>query len=259
MNYAEATGTVPVDVSIRNGRTDAPGSWQTHGFELLNHTSAITDWDDDEMIAKTHYPEIVELARSQTGCDHVVIASHIRRNPEQFEIHPDLGPISFVHSDYAENYGGLIKNVYQTEKEAIQGLAAKGISQELVANASRWLILQFWRNVGPIKMDLPIAFCDAQSVDPADVRAMPVSNYAGTGFDFDTLGVAAPATPDQHRWYSFPQLNEKEVIAFRTWDSEQINKGEPYWTPHSAFRDPEVAIGKPARRSIELRATCLFA
>ena len=91
------------------------------------------------------------------------------------------------------------------------------------------------------------------------MRAMPVSNYAGGDFDFDTLGVAAPTTPDQHRWYSFPELNENEVIAFRTWGSEQINKGEPYWTPHTAFRDPEVVIGNPARRSIELRATCLFA
>ena len=37
-----------------------------------------------------------------------------------------------------------------------------------------------------------------------------------------------------------------------------VARGEDYWTPHSAIRDPEVELGKPSRSSIELRATCLF-
>jgi hypothetical protein len=258
LNYVGGVDTVPVKVTICNGRTDAPGTWQKHGFELLQHRSAITDWDDDETIAQIHYREIMDFARTLTGCDHAVVSSHIRRNPEQFQVHSDLGPITFVHSDFAENYGSLIKDVYLNEKEAQEGLASLGVSQDVVAGAKRWLILQFWRNVGPLKMDLPIAFCDPQSIDPADLRAQPVKDYAGGNFDFDTLGVAAPASPELHRWYSFPEMNTSEVIAFRTWDSEQIDKNQPFWTPHSAFRDPDVQLGKPARRSVELRATCLF-
>ena len=50
----------------------------------------------------------------------------------------------------------------------------------------------------------------------------------------------------------------KQVVAFRTYDSDRVADGRPYWTPHSAFRDPEVPLGRPARSSIEARATCLF-
>ena len=48
-----------------------------------------------------------------------------------------------------------------------------------------------------------------------------------------------------------------EVVAFRTYDSDMVASGEPYWTPHGAVRDPEVELGQPARSSIELRATKL--
>ena len=120
------------------------------------------------------------------------------------------------------------------------------------------MILQFWRNVGPAKMDLPLAFCDSRSVGREEVRAFPVRDYAGGGFDFDTLGVIAPRSPVQHRWYVFPEMQVDEVVAFRTFDSEYVSSGGAFWTPHSAFRDPSVPLGQPARRSIELRATCLF-
>jgi hypothetical protein len=48
------------------------------------------------------------------------------------------------------------------------------------------------------------------------------------------------------------------VVVFRTFDSDRAARGETFWTPHSAFSDPAVQIGKPSRRSIELRATCVF-
>jgi hypothetical protein len=48
------------------------------------------------------------------------------------------------------------------------------------------------------------------------------------------------------------------VVAFRTYDTELVERGETWFTPHSAFRDPDVGIGRPARSSIELRAICLY-
>jgi len=84
------------------------------------------------------------------------------------------------------------------------------------------------------------------------------SNYAGSGFDFDALGVSPPARPGRHRWYAFPELGPEETVAFRTYDTDLVARGETYFTPHSAFRDPEVPIGRPARTSVELRATCLW-
>jgi hypothetical protein len=53
-------------------------------------------------------------------------------------------------------------------------------------------------------------------------------------------------------------MTRDEVAVFRTFDSAMIGSQLPYWTPHSAFNDPEVQPNQPARSSIELRATCIF-
>ena len=53
-------------------------------------------------------------------------------------------------------------------------------------------------------------------------------------------------------------MQRDEVVAFRTYDTELVPKGETFFTPHSAFRDPEVELGSPPRFSIELRVMCLY-
>lgn len=250
-------GQSPPEVPILDGRTaDLPG-WQECGFELMTHASAVTSWDDDEEIARVHYPEICELARGQTGCDHALLSSHIKRGPEAAKQHQDFSPIRFVHSDFADSYGDLLREMYRSGERA-EAARRDGVSVEQIAEAGRLMIFQVWRNIGPAKMDLPLAFCDARTVPREDVRPIPVKNYAGSGFDFEALGVVAPETPDDHRWYVFPEMTIDEIVAFRTYDSDRVATGEPYWTPHGAVRDPEVELGRPARSSIELRVTCVF-
>lgn len=263
LNYLTPAGgfaSTPVTVTIEDARRAALPGWEVCGFERFDHTSAITDWDDEETLAEAHYAEMAELARGLTGCDHALVSSHIRRNPEQQARHSDLGPIAFVHSDFAASYGELIRRNYlEPAALARRALERAGIGPETVRDAGRLLILQFWRNTGPARMDLPIAFCDARTVQPDELRVLPVSDYAGGGFDFDALGVGAPDDPARHHWYTYPELTASEVVAFRTYDSAMVAGGEHFWTPHSAFDDPRVPPGKPSRRSIELRATCLFA
>ncbi len=265
LNYLLASGeTMAVNVPIHNGRqlTSSPSlpfTWQAAGFERLGHTSKLTDFASESAITSTHYDEMIALAQDLTGCDHALISGHILRNPEQEAVHPDLGPIQFVHSDFAASYGERLRAHYRAGgADTNKALARAGLNADDVCNAKRLLILQFWRNVGPTKMDLPIAFCDARSVPAAQLRAFPVNNYADGGFDFDTLGVMAPRDRATNAWFTFPELTVNEVVAFRTFDTDRLQGSEPYWTPHSAFRDPEVALGQPSRYSIELRATCIF-
>jgi hypothetical protein len=85
-----------------------------------------------------------------------------------------------------------------------------------------------------------------------------VSDYAGSGIDFEALAVLGPIEPSSYRWYAFPELRPDEVVVFRTYDTELVERGETWFTPHSAFRDPDVEIGRPARSSVELRAICLY-
>jgi hypothetical protein len=264
MNYVSRGGfgesVEPTEVTVYDGRRAALPGWQTCGFELRKHASALDDWSDDVQIERVHYAEISAFARSLTGCDHALVSGHIKRDPEQAAKHPDLGPIEFVHSDFAKSYGQRMRDFYRDgSDEATKALARSSITANAVAEARRIAIVQFWRNIGPAKMDRPIAFCDARTVKAAELRTLPVHNYAGGGFFFETLAVIAPRDASAHRWHAFPDMQRDEVVVFRTFDSDRVARGETFWTPHSAFADPAVAPGRPSRRSIDLRATCLFA
>lgn len=259
LNYAFGSFGGPAEIAIRDGRTSALPGWQTCGFELMDHDSDVEDWTDDDEISRVHYAEMASLAQHLTGCDHAVVAGHIKRNPEQAKQHSDLAPIALVHSDFADSYGDKLREGYRNPSAEMQAaLGRAGVSAAEAVVARRLLVLQFWRNLGPTKMDLPLAWCDARTVPRGDTHAFPVTNYAGGGFNFDALGIARPSDPSRHQWYGFAEMRVDETVAFRTYDTDRVATGEPYWTPHSAYRDPEVALGKPSRSSIELRATCLF-
>jgi hypothetical protein len=262
LNYLPRTpgdGAEQIEVAMYDGRQAALPGWEVCGFELRRHESAVRDWDDDARIAEHHYGEIAALAKALSGCDHALVSRHIRRSPQDAARHPDLGPIAFVHSDFAESYGELLRQSYRDPRPAaLAALEREGTTPEAVTAARRLMVLQFWRNTGPARMDMPLGFCDARSVPVGDVRPIPVTNYAGEGFDFEALAIVAPDDPDAHRWFAFPEMEHDEVVVFRTYDTDRVTRREPFWTPHSAFADPKVPLGQPSRCSIELRATCLF-
>jgi hypothetical protein len=261
LNYVSIGEPMPVarTVEIFDARQATLPGWEACGFELVDHVSAVQNWADDE-IAAVHHAETESLARSMTGCDHALVSGHIKRGPDEARQHEDLAPITFVHSDFAPSYLDLVRDSYrQADNEGGRAaLDRNGITPDDVSAASRVVILQFWRNLGEPRMDHPIAFCDARTVRPDDARPFPVSDYAGSGFNFEALGVLAPASLTRHRWYAFPDLRREEAVAFRTFDTDLVKRGETFFTPHSAFRDPSVPLGQPARRSIELRATCIW-
>jgi len=265
MHYLSASGAdgpapYPTEITVLDGRAAELGGWEECGFELVQHPSSVTDWSDDSQISGVHYEELEKLAREMTGADFALVATHIKRSPDAARKHEQLSPITFVHSDFAAGHENFVQRTYREPGEnGRAALARNGATPEAVALAKRIVILQFWRNTGPAKMDFPIAFCDARTVDTADARAFHVTDYAGTGASFDALGVVEPADPAAHKWYAFPELTEGEVVAFRTYDTDLVAQGKTYFTPHSAFRDPDVEVGSPARSSIELRATCIFA
>lgn len=249
----------PLEVDILDGRVADLPRWDECGFELVSHPSATSSWDDDDLVA-VHHQEMEELAKEMTGCDVALVSNHIKRGPEHAQRHQDLAPISFVHSDFAKGYDQLVRRAYEVDPRegSLRALERNGLTPDDVQRAGRLVILQFWRNLGPAKMDFPLGFCDARTVTPDDTRPIPVSDYAGSGVDFNALAVLAPTETDQYRWYAFPELRPDETVAFRTYDTDLVERGETWFTPHSAFRDPDVEVGKPARSSIELRAICLF-
>ena len=110
LNYLIPDGfeSAPQSVAVRNARRMPKESWQTLGFELFHFPSVVKNWDDDHAIAQLHYKELVEFAIEQTGADVATISGHIKRNPGEAAKHEDLGPITFVHSDFAPSYRQVI-------------------------------------------------------------------------------------------------------------------------------------------------------
>ena len=76
-----------------------------------------------------------------------------------------------------------------------------------------------------------------------------------TGFD---SFVGLPPDGDDNEWYVFPEMQPEEVVLFRAYDSDRAASGEPFWTLHTAFRDPNQPADAPGRESIETRGICLF-
>lgn len=264
LNYAprggpEGGGRSQVEVEIRDGRAAHLPGWQECGFELVRHTSSVKDWTDDAEIAAVHYPEMEELARSLTGAEFALLADHIKRSPEQSKRPREQSPVTLVHSDCADGHVDFIRASYQNVRgRGAAALDRNRLTSEDVSKASRVLVLQFWRNLGPAKMDYPLAFCDARTLTREQARPFRYTGYVAGGQTFDALSIVAPEHPSDHAWYAFPELTQQEAVAFRTYDTDLVRDARTYFTPHSAFRDPDVEVGNPARFSIELRVTCLF-
>lgn len=262
LNYANPEGELvgaEVEVEIRDARAaDLPG-WSECGFELIAHASTVSDWTDDEEIAASHYAEVEQVTRRLTGCDFALVADHVKRSAEQDRRDREQTPVRLVHSDFAADYGDVARHAYRDVRgRGAATLARNGVSAGDVERARRIIMLQLWRNIGAPKMDLPVAFCDSRTVTPEETRPFHYAGYVAGGRSFDALAVVAPSSADAHAWYTFPELTADEVVAFRTYDTRLVERHETWFTPHSAFRDPDVPAGSPARVSIELRVMCLF-
>lgn len=258
LNYSTALDYAPVEVPIRDGRVAAPG-YEDGGFELLRHESAVGDWRDAGEVAAVHGPEVERLALDFLGCDRALVYPPLVRSPATARETADYAPILFVHSDFTEDYRAMVCSPDRPYRHFVEPLlAAAGLDQHELAQASRIVLLQFWRNIGARLPDHPLAYCDARTVPPTQLRRILVPEYGGQHLEFETFAVEPPASPDANDWYTYPGLGVDEVVAFRTYDSLLADEGGHFWTPHSAFADPHAGADAPQRESLEMRVLCLW-
>ena len=78
LNYVNAHGIEPKDVTIFNGRMSTnPEGWERRGFELMTHHSNVLNWDDDDEVANLYYGEMTSLAKTLSGCPHEIGRAHV--------------------------------------------------------------------------------------------------------------------------------------------------------------------------------------
>lgn len=264
VNYASpdgmGAGLVPADIDVHDARqADLPG-WDACGFVRVDDRSAVDDWTDDDEIAAVHYAEAEAVVRRVTGCDAALVSDHVKRSAVEAKRRREQDPVRLVHSDFAANYEEVVRTAYRDVRGRGRAtLERVGLTSEHIESASRLVMVQLWRNLGEPRMDLPVAWCDARSVSPTEGRPFLYRGYVAGGREFDALAIARPDDPRAHHWYAFPDLRADEVVVFRTYDTDLVRAGETWFTPHTAFRDPAVELGRPPRFSIELRVLALFA
>lgn len=228
-----------VDVTDARNCTPAP-SLDREGIALVPHRSAVTDFGDATKVGEIHPAEIERLIGSLSGADRVVVSSPgVLRFGERS---PDCGrlnnsrPARFVHVDVS--------------KPTAAAFAERSRPKDVDRPVRRFAHYNVWRVLTPPPQDVPLAVCDARSVQPEDlVEADAVFDTADPPeWSFEALVVRFNA---DHRWIYFSNMTPGEVLVFKTNDSDPA---QPSQVPHSAFDDPSCPRGTVPRASLEMRA-----
>ena len=257
LNYTVADGVRPVNytydpppgvprnsgqidarrVALRNARLEGGLGLDRSGFDLIDHSSALTDWAaflDAERVRAVYYPEVEAALRAHTGADKVLVFDHTLRDSGAGPGRAALRePVRRVHDDQTfESAPNRVRKHLSPEEAALR-------------LQRRFAIVNFWRPVGSPVQQAPLALCDARSIETAELLASDLVYPDWTGETY------ALAYHPRHRWYWYPAQTPDEVALLKVYDS--ATDGTARLTAHTAFDDPTSAPDAPPRRSIEVR------
>jgi hypothetical protein len=168
--YADFTGTTnvrlaPAPVTVRDARTQADQfTLDRQGFVVARAPTVIRNFEDADAIAAQYLDECEALIRQITGAVRTFSTdTHCRFDGV---VDPtgryDNQPTRFVHADFsaqaAERYGQW--------------------APFAVSDYPRFAIYNLWRVVTPPPQSMPLAVCDARSLEPADeVESIVIMGY----------------------------------------------------------------------------------
>lgn len=255
---ALAPGMDPVgrEVTIMNARelqfaedlSDAE-FFARHSFVLLPHVSAVVDWDHESQI---YQPEIDQVIRERLFPGKKV---EIHQGPNVLRRGRDTPTPDYangVHSDGGINLDDYLHNIGAfANDQAVQWWRA--VYERTDVRGLVWI--DFWRTTnmsGPLE-HMPLALCDAMSLEAGDVIPVGMTGIAPEGRESRHLSLRFSA--GQH-WYYYPGMTTDELLAFKL--------AEFWKTPspirncfHSAFHHPDTPEDAEERQSCEHRVGVL--
>jgi len=228
----------PVQIENIRGK-ESEFTLQTSGFAYHVAPTSHTNFDDDEAIKASYYPESEEWLKKLTGAKHVVLFDHtVRRNkPGDIDDTPqNRHPVPRVHVDQTPTSAStrVRRHVPEDADKLLQG---------------RFQIVNLWRPIAHPAADFPLALCDFRTVDAE--REFLASTVVFPTYEGETFIVKH--SPN-HRWKYARAMRPEEIVLIKCYDSD--SSGATF-TPHTAFTDPTTPKDAPLRQSIELR-TLLF-
>lgn len=238
-------------IQPQTGRLIKP-SLQDSGFELLEASTTVSDWENKEQWRSVYLPELRKLFAEQFGSENIQHLEffHPMLRGERMSIRstsesnksnllPTSPPAASAHIDNdvgafePEQIISLVeKNCLEYVQESEDKFPRRALI-DAIRNGHRFLIVNCWRNVGT-----------------APVQRVPLGLYA---VHYRAITDAFPAaSPDFHnsRWYFFPEMTKEECLFFKQYDRDARCRSD-LW--HCALQsiDPEDA---PPRESLDLRA-----
>jgi hypothetical protein len=230
----------PRKIAIEDARVhiEAP-SLAREGCELVQHTSEIEDFKDTAEVARLHPQEIEQLLLKVTGADCVVVPGpgvlRFGEGSKDAGKYSNSLPARFIHVDVSD----------ATAEQFAHRSLPKNVGRAL----RRFAHYNVWRALSPPPQDIPLALCDARSVELADLMCADAVFDVADRPEWSFEGWVVRHN-SEHRWCYFSGMTRDEAIIFKTNDSD---RGQPHCVPHSAFDDPSCPKGVPTRASIEMR------
>jgi hypothetical protein len=244
----------PVEIgdarALQAGR-DPAAFFAEHGFVLLDHPTAVRDWDSE--VASIYMAEIDAVIREQLFPGRRI---EVQQFPSLLRRGRDT-PVPFyaegVHSD-----GGRDADDYQNNIAAFSNPDFARFWRERYdkEDVEGLIWVDFWRPTnmaGPLR-HMPLALCDSASLDPADLVPTALTGIAPEGKVTHHLSLRFNAG---QRWHSYPEMRCDELLAFRLGGFLK-QPGPPLNCFHSAFRDPAAPTDAEQRQSCEHRVGVLL-
>lgn len=259
LTFAIRDGATPVSLPSRPGegegryegdhetrRVEITNAWpladelsiDREGFQLVHHHTDVDFYDDAERTS-TYERQIEDLIKQTAGAKRVIVFDHTlragdRRTRTERAVRE---PVQMVHNDYTD----------RSARQRLRDLVGDEEAGKLMKG--RFSIMNVWRGNRQTVEDMPLAFADARSIDPADLISVERRSEDRVG-EIQHLA----HNPNQ-RWFYLPKIEPDEALLIKCFDSDDT---KARLTAHTAFADPNTRADAPARESIESRTFVFY-
>ncbi|KAF2147626.1 hypothetical protein K461DRAFT_303046 [Myriangium duriaei CBS 260.36] len=214
------------------------------GFSLHDFKTPFNQWEDEDSVRSTFYPEVVSFLKKTVGAKRVLVFDHTIRSKQneakkltQETNTSQRAPVMLVHCDYTSESGP--KRVQQLLPDEAEELLAKRVA-----------FLNVWKPIHRTVDERPLAMCDVTSSPTKDFFKLHL-RYR----DRDGENYVMKHSPS-HKWWYFPQMTPEQVILLKTYESD--TDGKARFVGHTAFEDPTSPKDAPLRESVEIRTIAFF-
>ncbi len=235
-----------------------------HGFMIAKNPTAVSDFDNTEMVERLYEREVEAHIAQLTGADKVVARGWMVRTSAD---------LSQRQQEEVENYqhtGGIQPPAGEAHVDLNTATAERMAAFTYRKNFpdgpgyKRFLISSYWRTFSPPPQDVPLALCDGRTSFEGEEKSNTLfvvdrfpegeALVAPVEGEADMIAASIFSHAPGHRWWYFSNMERDDILLFKFHDSDH---SRTWRCPHTAFVDPSFP-GANIRASIEVRSVAFW-